>query len=61
MRTSPTVIPRNPEIAASMIKPKRSILKANPAEKFGIAKEPSPVTATTIMRMGLTMFASTAA
>ena len=54
-------MPKNPAIKPSKIKANRKYLKWNPKEKSGMAKEAIPVIATTIIKIGLTIPALTAA
>ena len=58
---NPIPIPRNPAVNPRAININLKTLKWNPKEKSGIAKEEIPVIATTIIRIGLTIPALTAA
>ena len=58
---NPAAIPKNPATNAKIIYKNLYILKVNPIEKSGIAKEQIPVIATIIINIGLTKFALTAA
>lgn len=58
---SPNPSPKNPDIYAKAINKNLDILKWKPNEKSGIAKEAIPVIAIIIIKIGLTMFALTAA
>ena len=58
---NPIPIPRNPAVNPRAININLKTLKWNPKEKSGIANEEIPVIATTIIRIGLTIPALTAA
>ena len=57
----PIPIPKNPQIYPSIVNINLYTLKWNPKEKLGITNEDNPVIATTIIKIGLTIFAATAA
>ncbi len=58
---NPKAIPRKPARYPSIIYKNLKILIENPKVKSGIVKLQIPVKATIIIRIGLTMFAETAA
>ena len=57
----PIAIPKKPATYPKRMNINLKILKENPIEKSGIAKEEMAVIATIIIRIGLTKFAETAA
>ena len=59
--SNPNPSPKNPDIYAKAINKNLEILKWNPNEKSGIAKEAIPVIAIIIIKIGLTILALTAA
>ncbi len=58
---SPKDMPKNPAIKPNKMNANLKYLKWNPNEKSGIVKDEIPVIATTIIKIGLTIPALTAA